>query len=279
MRWRGLPAVAIVTSLLLAGPAYGSITVGSPLTVPMFSTSTCGNAGGCTRANTALGDAGAQLTSPVTGTVVRWRLGGDYSGTFKLRVLRPAGGGQYRGAGTSPPMTASGTTTLTVGANLPIEPGDLVAVDYGDGHHLSSAMVSGSAFGIWEPPLADGDTEGPSPFGTNLELLYNADVEPSSSFTFAKPVLNKRKGTATITLNIPNAGEVTASGKGASAAGATASKVAGPGSAQLIVRSKGKKRRMLNATGRVKLNLAITYAPTGGAPNTQSVGLKLKKKI
>lgn len=269
----------IVLSLLLAAPAYGSITVGSPLTAPMFSTSTCGNTGGCTRANTALGDAGAHLTSPVTGTVVRWRIAGSYSGTFRLRVLRPAGGGQYRGAGTSPPTTANGTTTLTVAANLPIEPGDLVAMDYGDGHHLESAMVSGSAFEVWEPALADGETEAPTPFATNLELLYNADVEPSSAFTIGKPVLNKRRGTATVALNLANAGEVSASGKGASAAGATSSNAVGPGAAQLLIRSKGRKRRTLNGTGRVKLNLAITYTPTGGAANTQSLRLKLKKKI
>ena len=32
-------------------------------------------------------------------------------------------------------------------------------------------------------------------------------------------------------------------------------------------------------TGKVKLNLAITYTPTGGDPSTQSVKVKLKKKL
>jgi hypothetical protein len=56
-----------------------------------------------------LGDTGAQLTSPVVGEVVRWRIAGNYGGTFKLRVLRPAGGGQFRGAETSDPVTATAT--------------------------------------------------------------------------------------------------------------------------------------------------------------------------
>lgn len=276
-----MPAfAAIAFSLLLAAPgAYGSITVGSPLTGPFFSTSTCGSAGGCTRANTALGDAGAQLTSPVVGEVVRWRIAGNYGGTFKLRVLRPAGGGQFRGAGTSDPVTATGTATLTIAANLPVESGDLIAVDYGDGHHLSTAMVSGSAFGQWTPALPDGDTAPPTPFGSNLELLYNADVEPSSSFTVGGPNLNRRKGSARLTLSLPNPGQVSASGKGAKVGGATARAAAGPGSTQLVVRSKGRKRRTLDATGKVKLRLTITYTPTGGTPNSQTVRLKLRKTV
>ena len=42
---------------------------------------------------------------------------------------------------------------------------------------------------------------------------------------------------------------------------------------------KGKKKRKLNETGKVKLNVAITYTPTGGVPSTQSLKVKLKKKL
>ncbi len=40
----------------------------------------------------------------------------------------------------------------------------------------------------------------------------------------------------------------------------------------------GKKKRQLNETGKVKLNVAVTYTPTGGDPSTQSRKLKLKKR-
>jgi hypothetical protein len=46
-----------------------------------------------------------------------------------------------------------------------------------------------------------------------------------------------------------------------------------------VVKGKGKKRKTLNRTGKVKLNLAITYTATGGEPSTRSLKVKLKKKL
>jgi hypothetical protein len=48
---------------------------------------------------------------------------------------------------------------------------------------------------------------------------------------------------------------------------------------ELVVKGKGKKKKTLNKTGKVKLNLAITYTPAGGEPSTQSLKVKLKKKL
>ena len=103
----------------------------------------------------------------------------------------------------------------------------------------------------------------------------------SNAFTIATIRRNKKKGTATVTLNIPDVGVLVGSGKGvkASSAGAVTSKSVGAGQAKLVVKAKGKKRRKLNATGKVKLNLAITFTPTGGKANTQSLKVKLKKKL
>ena len=53
----------------------------------------------------------------------------------------------------------------------------------------------------------------------------------------------------------------------------------GTGQATLVVKAKGKKRRKLNTTGKVKLNVAITFTPTGGKANIQSLKVKLKKKL
>jgi hypothetical protein len=100
----------------------------------------------------------------------------------------------------------------------------------------------------------------------------------SNSFTFAGVTRNKKKGTATLKVNVPEPGELIGSGNGAKvAAGATTSKAVTPGTAQLLIKAKGKKKRKLNQTGKVKLSVAVTYTPTGGKPNTQSIKVKLKK--
>jgi hypothetical protein len=90
------------------------------------------------------------------------------------------------------------------------------------------------------------------------------------------------QGTATITVNVPNPGELTASGngvRGSSSGLAPTSKSVGAGPAQLLIKAQGKKKRKLNETGKVKLNVAVTYPPTGGDPSTQSIKVKLKKNL
>ena len=177
------------------------VTVGSPLTGAVFSTVTCGNGAGCTWANTALGGAGTNVTSPVSGMVVLYRIAGGYSGTFKLRVLRPAGGGQYTGVGTSSPTSATGTATLPIATSLPIQAGDLIGIDYGNGHHLSDTSVTGSAIGEWAPLLANLSTGAPTPYATDKELLFNADVVPEPGISSISPISGSISGGTTVKIS------------------------------------------------------------------------------
>jgi hypothetical protein len=104
----------------------------------------------------------------------------------------------------------------------------------------------------------------------------------SNAFTIATIRRNKKKGNATITVNLPDAGQLVGSGKGvkaASAGGALTSKAVGAGQAKLVIKAKGKKKRKLSQKGKVKLNVAITFTPTGGKAKTVSLKVKLKKKI
>ena len=39
-----------------------------------------------------------------------------------------------------------------------------------------------------------------------VRLNISAVVEPTNSFTLGKPKLNKKKGTATLAVNVPNSG-------------------------------------------------------------------------
>ncbi len=130
--------------------------------------------------------------------------------------------------------------------------------------------------------LADGEQGTFSSAFSNERVNVSAVLNPSNSFTLGAIARNKRKGTATLTVNVPNPGELTGSGNGvkiASAAGAAISKtVSAPGDVQLTIKAKGKEKRKLNETGKVSVKPTITYTPTGGDPSTQSRKLKLKKR-
>jgi len=119
------------------------------------------------------------------------------------------------------------------------------------------------------------------------QFYFNASTDavsitPSNAFTIGAVQRNKKKGTATLNLTLANPGELTGSGNGvkaSSAAQAEISKSVGAGPAKLLIKAKGKKKKKLNQKGKVKLSVAVTYTPNGGSAKTQSVTVKLKKKL
>jgi hypothetical protein len=110
------------------------------------------------------------------------------------------------------------------------------------------------------------------------DIVFAVFVKPSNAFTLGGIQRNKKKGTASLTVSVPYAGDLALSGKGVKAAGATqAVAVTAPGNVKLLIKAKGKKRKTLNETGKVRVRPNITYTPTGGDPSSQSKSLKLKK--
>jgi hypothetical protein len=126
------------------------------------------------------------------------------------------------------------------------------------------------------------DSQGGSFLGTipGVDTTFAVFVKPSNAFTLGRLQRNKRRGTATLTVNVPYPGELALSGNGVKTAGATrAVAVSTPGNVELLIRAKGKKRRKLNETGKVKVRPKVTYTPTGGDPATQSQKLTLEKRL
>ena len=67
--------------------------------------------------------------------------------------------------------------------------------------------------------------------------------------------------------------------KAASVRGAVISEsIAAAGTVKLKIEAKGKQKKKLQQRGQVKLDVAVTYTPTGGDPRTQSRNMRLKLK-
>ncbi len=171
------------------------MTVGSPLitTFPgQFESQPSG-----TWVNSSLSEPGANVASPVSGTIVRWRLAGNHNdGPFKLRVLRPGPGGVFTGTGTSATV-ASLPGTQTFSTSLAVQPGDVIGLDGITGSQIGVASVTGSHLINWNPALADGSTSAPPYTNFNdLELGFNADVEYTPPVTKKKCKKKKHKRSA-----------------------------------------------------------------------------------
>ena len=272
---------AVAGAALLGAPAAGAanVTIGSPLALNFTSTPFSNVA---TTANTALPEPGARTTSPTFGTVVKWRVLQASGGPFRLQVLRPNENGAFTAVATSGPQTPQGLTVQEFTTSLPIQPGDQIGVvNTNNSDQFGVVTVAGASLIFWAPPLANNETRAPSlvPGGQQTqpaEIALNADVRPvSNDFSFGGVTKNKNKGIAKLTVKVPDPGTLTVGGTGLKKTSAEATE---PGNVTLTIKSKGAKRTKLRSRGKVKVRPAITFAPTGIDPGTESTKVVLKKK-
>jgi hypothetical protein len=164
---------------------------------------------------------------------------------------------------------------LVEAARQPAE--TLAEVEIADASHATGEAADATA----TTDLGDGQSGDFTSVPGRLEV--EAVITPTNTFSLAAITRNKKTGTATLAFDLPNPGELGGAAKGAKISpvgpGGTGSVTApGNGPSQLLVRAKGKKNNKLNQKGKVKLNVAATYTPTGGDPSTQSIKVMLKKK-
>ena len=107
--------LAFAACTCVPASSVGAVTVGSDLSATPTTFDMCFS--GCTlRSNIP----GRQVTSPIDGVIVRWRLktkdGSPAGQLVKLRVIHPAGSpGQATGAGTSAPGLSTASTSIPRG--------------------------------------------------------------------------------------------------------------------------------------------------------------------
>lgn len=198
MKFRVTVAAFGAWALLAAGAQASTITVGSvlpPSSTPTEFTQTQ------TLFNTALPENGANLTSPVNGAIVRWRVQNAEGGPFYLRVLRPNGSGAFTAVGTSNPATPSDPGVQTFAANLPIQAGDLIGVDpSAGGDKIGVAETAGASYGVIFPPPFEAATVAPSGSVAGKEIELSAEVQPVPTIAKVGPSFGSIRGGTIVTI-------------------------------------------------------------------------------
>lgn len=222
---------------------------------------------------------------PGVGTITSWTTDatGVTGGQLTMKVFRKIGDpAKYQVVGHAGPGPLTQPNRNTFAANIRVGPGDVL------GFHTVSASipcnlnnVAGAHILYFGGDLADGASDD---FAVDNDYLLNVEAtfDPDNTFTLGAIARNKKKGTATVSANVPNPGTVTVSGKGVKTAGSraeTAVSVSAPGKVNVPIRAKGKQKATLNATGRVNVKAKITYTPTGGSPRSQKRKVKLQKNV
>jgi hypothetical protein len=289
--------VAVAALIAAPGGASAAATIGATFPSP---SSACGT--NVTVLQTS--SPASQYAAASPGVITSWtfQAGSTAPANLKLKIGRSAGGANFLIVGESPEKHPSANTSNTYSdIQIPVQAGDMIGYWAEGPTSFCGRLVSEYLFRSRAGDQLPGTTQPYGSESSGFQIDFSARLEPdcdndglgdesqdadltachSNAFTFAGLTRNKKKGTATLKVNVPEPGELIGSGNGAkvAAAGATISKAVTAGTAQLLIKAKGKKKRKLNETGKVKLSVAVTYTPTGGKPNTQSVKVKLKKTL
>ena len=275
-----------------APAAHAAITVGSTLSPPIDS-----SIGGDI---VALQGSPSNLmaVSPVAGTVVGGSVkqgsGGALSwGSVSLRVVHPSPGGLYQVIARGPDNAIpAGVGIFPVSASVPIAKGDIVAVQATNA--VVDADTAGSTY-LWNSTAGFPVGGPPIPLnaGGNRELLYNARIDPSNTFTIGAPVGGKG-GKATVVVTVPNPGTIEAGSVNDKTLPVKATEAkkkkkkakpllvhataaaASPGQVTLTLQASKAGRNLLRQKGKLKTTAKIVYTPTSGSAGSQTIKLKLK---
>lgn len=147
----------------------------------------------------------------------------------------------------------------------------------------SPAVNKGAAFGLAtdqrglpRPVAYPGVASSAAPGADGADIgAFELQLSPNE-FSFGKVRLNKKKGTATIEVDVPDAGEVALAG---TKKVKKESKAATGGSTlKLTIRARGKALKSLRKKGKVKVKATFTFVPSGGLAASKVKSLKLVRK-
>jgi hypothetical protein len=152
------------------------------------------------------------------------------------------------------------------------------------GHVVSITAFIGDGYGeVWSGDygrviLNSVRTLGPQPPAVKptIPVTTIAPPPPSNAIKFGKLVLNKKAGTAVLTVNVPGAGSLTISGKGVKkATRSTTAAVA----VRVPVKLIGKAKKTLLKEGKAKVTAKLAFTPNGGTAGLRERKLTLRKAL
>jgi hypothetical protein len=274
-RNRGVTKLALLGGIVMAMVGFGQ----SPAHAALLDANCPGpfDDGTTLNANQRLAQT---FTAAHTGTVVRAEValnklapGGD----FTMQILDTSGGipvNGVLGSATVPDSSvADGPTTLsgTFSSPASVAAGHLYALVISRPNDWFLTDRHGNPCPGEEIFSPDQTSPFQTPMGpVDYDFVYSVFVNPPNTFT-----VGKQKGKK-LTLTLPGPGSVTVAKKGLLKP--STATVGGAGALTLKLKLTKKANRKLNRAGKLNVKAAITFAPTGGEPGTQTKKLKFKHK-
>ena len=279
----GLPVPAVGSPF--AGPfatgiAYGVrfVESGQPASRPVH----------CLRFDKSLEEAPASPSEALClGTLEQGQVG-----TSDLEFAAPKQGSAFLGgkaplaftanfastAGAVPTFALSATSTLP-GAKLQLSSPTYVPGAPNPTTHLSppaAQTVTVTAPKNAKPGIYEVTLTGKTAQGASVSQVAKLKIT-KAKIGLGGVKLNKAKGTGSLSVKIPGAGTLTASGKGVVKAKKSAKSLKKPKTLKLTIKAKGKAKKLLAEEGTAKVSVKVTYKPNSGIAVTKTKTITLKQ--
>ena len=211
------------------------------------------------------------------GTITSWSTnssGGDATYVFKV-FRRTSDPDVFQVIAHAPAhLLTSGINTVPV--NIAVRSGDMIGVnERGDANSCTFGQPGDGVLSR-EGSISDGGSGTFLP-RNDVRLNLSAILVPSNDFTIAALTQDRKQGTATVTVNVPNPGILTLSGTGLKRR-RVSKNIAVAGTVRFQIAAAGKKKRKLEKTGKVAMPTTMTYTPAAGEPASTFLTVKLRKR-
>jgi hypothetical protein len=199
------------------------------------------------------------------------------SAPIEFKVYRRVSGSTYTVVGHDGPRPlTSGTVNTFSGLHLPVAPGDVIGLHTSGAPTACHFNAPGESY-LYRPGDLPDRQAGDFLLNDGEYLNVSALVDLDNRIGVTGVRRSKNKGTARITVHIPNPGVLHLSGATGGFQGPRNRQVA-TGIVKLVVVAVGRAREKLLDRGKVRVNPVITYVPTGGPANVQMLSIKLRKR-
>jgi hypothetical protein len=269
--------LACAAVLTAGGPAPAAVTIGQ--VAPGSVSTTCTGPGLDADYLQPSVTSGDLYIAREAGRIVSWstRAVGGSGQRYTLKVFRRTTDPDiFRViAQSAPQILTPGLSSYP--ADLPVSSGDLIGFHEDGAANACTFAVPADSVLSREGNLPNGSSGAFAPVADS-RLNLEAVLDPTNAFSVEGVKRDRRAGTATLAMRLPNPGVVTLTGKGLKTKRPSKTTFAA-GTVSFWIASSGKRRRKLNRTGSAVIPLTATFTPAGGDPATQTLKVKLKKKL
>lgn len=165
-----------------------------------------------------------------------------------------------------------------------LEPSDILATVFatktGDPEELAPAKLTLdlTPFAGQTVRLRFAEVDNQFFFAAATDAVTIVSTPPSNAIALGKPVLNRKKGTAKLPVTVPGAGTLKIADvkKTKKRVKSKTVQVSAAGTTRLPVKPTKLGRKALEAKGKLKVKVSVTFTPTGGFPGKRTKKLTLK---